>query len=167
MSNAKEEYQEELVEYLRYATHLEFGDEVSRWIHQHYRLINECSFHLCKGFSHRGIKDDYIYPSLDAHLVADVKNVKDFAFITGWFIRYKTCFEIFKEIAFRGSEAKLTEDEYNQFTYNVCRGKNDDIVKKFRTNFIDTPLREWPDKIREFSTTVTIKDAANVTQYLH
>jgi hypothetical protein len=72
---------------------------VAKWIRKRYMFINECSSFLCRGFSHRNIDPKYQEASLDAHLFAEVCDVKHFSNMTGWFIRYSKAFEIFKEIA--------------------------------------------------------------------
>jgi hypothetical protein len=68
---------------------------------------------LCQGFTQRGISSDYHEASLDIHLLAEVEDVKRFSNVTGWLIRFVNCFTVLKEIAFRNSEARLSENEYN------------------------------------------------------
>ena len=131
ISEVKESYQEELVEHLKYATLIELGHESAGWIKEHYSLINECTFRLCRGFAQRAVNSEYRAPSLDIHLLAEVEDVKIFSNVTGWLIRFSNCFALLKEIAFKNKEARLTENEYNKFTFAICQGNNDELLAKF------------------------------------
>ena len=80
-------------------------------------------------------------PSLIVHLTVTVENPKRFANLTHWLIRYVNIYKIFKEKAFSGNEAMLTEDEYNKIITNVTTGNNDDLFEKNPEEFRSIPIR--------------------------
>ena len=50
--------------------------------------------------------------------------------------------------------------------YEVCHGDNDKLFKEHANMFLDTPVREWPDKVKAMNTADTVKDVSSIDAYL-
>ena len=78
------------------------------------------------------------------------------------------CFKVFREIVYKGHEVKFTQSDYHKLFYRqiIYDPSVDILFDKYRDQFLTTPIRNWPDKIKEFSTSFSIKDSTSVHSYL-
>jgi len=82
---------------------------------------------------------------------------------------YRHCYDIFRQIPFDESDVvRLSQSEYNSsFFNNVLFGSRvDKVFEKFGAEFRNLGIRDWPDKIKELTTSASIKDAKSVKEYL-
>ena len=76
IQGARMELQPELLKHLKRSSLVNFGVDVAKWLEKKYKLINEDTWHLCRGFELGVINHQYQIPALDIHLLVEVKDVK-------------------------------------------------------------------------------------------
>ena len=59
----------------------------------------------------------------------------------------------------------MNDEEFYNFV-NKLPPSYDIIFEKNREKFLETPLKEWPKKAKEYKTMLSIKDVQNVEDYL-
>ena len=81
-------------------------------------------------------------------------------------LSYETnIFECFKDKAYNSAETKLSDKEYTLLANSLNR-HHDQIFKDNYNKFLDIPLRDWPKKIKEYETMLSIQDTSSVGDYL-
>ena len=58
-----------------------------------------------------------------------VDDVKKFANLTSWHIRYTDIYKLFKEKAYLKTDSMLSENEYNSYIKGVTTGNNNDLFE--------------------------------------
>lgn len=96
----------------------------------------------------------------------NVKEAQKVCNITGLVIRYKNIFDTLKAVALAGTQSKLTETEYDDIFFVICRDRNDNYFKGHRQQFLEMSLRDWPEKIEKLKLTAHVQDVCSVPEYI-
>lgn len=70
-------------------------------------------------------------------------------------------------LPFENPQSRLTQEEYNSLHAKLLdRSEVDVLFEKNKEELILTPVRDWPDRIKDLTTAASIKDAKSVKEYL-
>lgn len=71
-----------------------------------------------------------------------------------------------KAKALKGTETKISESEYDEIFFVLCRDNNDAFFKDGPENFEAVPIRRWPAVLKDLKLSVHIQDVYSVEYYI-
>lgn len=71
-----------------------------------------------------------------------------------------------KAKALKGTETKISESEYDEIFFVLCRDKNDAFFKDSPENFKAVPIRRWPTMLEDLKLNVHFQDVHSVEHYI-
>ena len=138
-----------------------------------YMMINDDTHTLCKGFDLNSIPSDWRKAALDIHLMVEVDRDKipSFCQMTEGHRRYTNVYRLFMEVPFKKDIHFHRLSFVNEYSHEIhgkvmYHGSIDALVGKYEDQFRNTPVRDWPAKVKELSTSFSIKDSTSVFKYL-
>ena len=79
---------------------------------------------------------------------------------------YEQIFKAVKAKALTGAETKLSEGEYDDIFFGLCRDNNDTFFQKDLEKFEAVPIRQWPAMLRDLKLGVHFQDVHSVEHYI-
>ena len=79
---------------------------------------------------------------------------------------YEHIFKAVKAKALKGTETKISESEYDEIFFVMCRDKNDAFFKDSPENFKAVPIRRWPAVLEDLKLNVHFQDVHSVEHYI-
>ena len=136
-------------------------------------MINKDTHTLCNGFTLFSVRIDYRKAALDIHLMVEVDKFKipSLCRMAESHRRYANVYKLFMEIPYDKNEELFRLSFVNEYCHEfhgkvLHHGSMDALVGKYEEQFRNTPVRDWPLKIKELSTCFSIRDSTSVFKYL-
>ena len=135
-------------------------------------MINDDTHKLSRGFDLYSVQNNWRKAALDIHLLVEVDEDKipSFCEMTEGHRLFEYVYKLFMEVPFKDEKFQRLS-MVNEYGHEIHRkvmhhGSIDALVGKYEDQFRNTPIRDWPAKVKELSTTFSIKDSTSVFKYL-
>lgn len=79
---------------------------------------------------------------------------------------YEQIFKAVKAKALTGAETKLSEGEYDDIFFGLCRDNNETFFQKDLEKFEAVPIRRWPAVLGDLKLGVHFQDIYSVEHYI-